>query len=96
IAYPVLTLPNEIVSHIFIQCLPAHGRVRPSRFRAPLLLAQICHHWREIAISTCRLWAAVDIAPEIYRPVASKVERALPLIQTWFSRAMACPLSLTI
>ncbi|KAJ7121602.1 hypothetical protein C8R44DRAFT_786538 [Mycena epipterygia] len=48
LAYPVLTLPNEIVSRIFVDCLPSHGRVRPSRHRAPLLLAQICHHWRNI------------------------------------------------
>ncbi|KAJ7739560.1 hypothetical protein B0H16DRAFT_1568414 [Mycena metata] len=98
--YPVLALPNEIVSRIFIQCLPSHGRVRPSRRRAPLLLAQICRHWREIALSTCQLWAAVDINAGFIdlMPGArnNTIQRGLPLIQTWFSRAMACPLSLTI
>ncbi|KAF8152014.1 hypothetical protein K438DRAFT_1433339, partial [Mycena galopus ATCC 62051] len=54
--YPVLTLPNEVISMIFVHCLPAHGRVRPSPRRAPLLLAQICTLWREIALSTGQLW----------------------------------------
>ncbi|KAJ7643432.1 hypothetical protein DFH06DRAFT_936666, partial [Mycena polygramma] len=56
LAYPVLALPFDITSRIFLQCLPAHGRVIPSAARAPLLLAQICHDWREIALSTCELW----------------------------------------
>ncbi|KAJ7111378.1 hypothetical protein C8R44DRAFT_583899, partial [Mycena epipterygia] len=56
VVYPVLTLPNEITSRIFVQCLPTHGRVRPSPRKAPLILAQICQQWREIALSTGDLW----------------------------------------
>ncbi|KAJ7841811.1 hypothetical protein B0H14DRAFT_2316031, partial [Mycena olivaceomarginata] len=56
IIYPVLTLPSEIVSQIFLQCLPAHNRIRPSPRKAPLVLAQICRYWRQIALSTGRLW----------------------------------------
>ncbi|KAJ7766604.1 hypothetical protein B0H16DRAFT_1882659 [Mycena metata] len=98
--YPVFTLPNEIVSRIFIECLPSHGRVRPSPIRAPLLLAQICHHWREIALSTCELWTSADVDAGLHLPSLAPrvgtVERLLPLLQTWFSRAQACPLSLTV
>ncbi|KAJ7664556.1 hypothetical protein DFH06DRAFT_962277, partial [Mycena polygramma] len=56
VVYPVLTLPNEIVSLIFVYCLPAHGRVRPSTRKAPLLLARVCGFWRDIALSTGPLW----------------------------------------
>ncbi|KAJ6527670.1 hypothetical protein B0H19DRAFT_887753, partial [Mycena capillaripes] len=56
IGYPVLTLPPEIVSRIFVECLPGHGRVRPSPDAPPLSLAQICRHWREIALSSSELW----------------------------------------
>ncbi|KAJ7258282.1 cytochrome P450 [Mycena rebaudengoi] len=38
ITYPVLTLPNEITSRIFVQCLP-HGLIHPSPREAPLVLA---------------------------------------------------------
>ncbi|KAJ6559907.1 hypothetical protein B0H19DRAFT_864058, partial [Mycena capillaripes] len=54
--YPILTLPPEISARIFVECLPSHGRVRPSTVTAPLLLAQICRDWRHIAISSCQLW----------------------------------------
>ncbi|KAJ6457004.1 hypothetical protein C8R47DRAFT_916465, partial [Mycena vitilis] len=54
--YPVLTLPPEIIAQIFVACLPDHGRVRPSRDTAPILLAQICRQWRNIAISSSELW----------------------------------------
>ncbi|KAJ7652524.1 hypothetical protein DFH06DRAFT_907741, partial [Mycena polygramma] len=49
-------LPFDITSRIFLHCLPSHGRVSASPSRAPLLLAQICRHWREAALSTCGLW----------------------------------------
>ncbi|KAJ7664576.1 hypothetical protein DFH06DRAFT_1127986 [Mycena polygramma] len=61
VIYPVLTLPTEIISLIFVHCLPDHGRVRPSPRKPPLLLAQICSLWRGIALSTGLLWASVDI-----------------------------------
>ncbi|KAJ7855416.1 hypothetical protein B0H13DRAFT_1641933, partial [Mycena leptocephala] len=56
VEYPVLTLPPEITSRIFLECLPGHGRVIPSPDAAPLLLSQICRHWRDVALSTCGLW----------------------------------------
>ncbi|KAJ7115355.1 hypothetical protein C8R44DRAFT_538360, partial [Mycena epipterygia] len=54
--YPVITVPYELVAHIFLHCLPADGRVRPSPRAAPLLLAQICSDWRQIALETKQLW----------------------------------------
>ncbi|KAJ7720020.1 hypothetical protein B0H16DRAFT_1896953 [Mycena metata] len=59
--YPVSSTPVELVTEIFLACLPANGRVQPSSRAAPLSLAQICRHWREIALSTPRLWSSVDL-----------------------------------
>ncbi|KAJ7098605.1 hypothetical protein B0H15DRAFT_771834, partial [Mycena belliarum] len=62
IVYPVLTIPSEITSEIFIQCLPpspafsAEEKEGPSPSVAPLLLLQICREWRSIAIATPQLW----------------------------------------
>ncbi|KAJ7205469.1 hypothetical protein GGX14DRAFT_317627, partial [Mycena pura] len=56
IVNPILTIPNEISSQIFLLCLPADGRVRPSKRSAPLSLAQICSHFRRISLSTPGLW----------------------------------------
>ncbi|KAJ7083803.1 hypothetical protein C8R44DRAFT_573405, partial [Mycena epipterygia] len=56
VVYPVLTLPIEITSRIFVECLPSDGVVRPSPSKPPLTLAQVCSHWRDISLSTCGLW----------------------------------------
>ncbi|KAJ7476390.1 hypothetical protein B0H11DRAFT_2032149 [Mycena galericulata] len=107
IVYPVLTLPSEITSQIFVHCLPAHGRVRPSPRRAPLLLAQICTLWREIAHSTGQLWGSVDLKFEFgYYIGAGWADGgeygdlpnpdAFPLLRTWLSRTKGCPVSLTL
>ncbi|KAJ7704542.1 hypothetical protein B0H17DRAFT_1224669 [Mycena rosella] len=51
--YPVLTLPNEIVSEIFVNFLPVYPQRSPlSGPRSPALLAQICRKWRAIALET--------------------------------------------
>ncbi|KAJ7236201.1 hypothetical protein C8J57DRAFT_1571064, partial [Mycena rebaudengoi] len=97
VTYPVLTLPVEITSSIFLHCLPSHGRVIPSPSSAPLLLAQICHHWREVALSTGELWSSLypstsfDLA---YTMPPARDHALRTLIQTWFSRTKKAPLSL--
>ncbi|KAJ7652535.1 hypothetical protein DFH06DRAFT_537066 [Mycena polygramma] len=76
-------------SRIFVHCLPSHGRVSASPSRAPLLLAQICRHWREVAIATCGLWRSLYFDPGIdFDTVLQKP--ALPdeafqnLLRCWF------------
>ncbi|KAJ7167777.1 hypothetical protein C8R46DRAFT_898531, partial [Mycena filopes] len=64
--YPVLTLPVEITSEIFLCCLPETSKysLRPtfkSPIEAPMLLLQICRTWRAIAISSPRLWTVLHL-----------------------------------
>ncbi|KAJ7656752.1 hypothetical protein DFH06DRAFT_1045407 [Mycena polygramma] len=98
IVYPVHLLPPEIIARIFVDCLPVHGRVRPSPTAPPPLLAQICRHWREIALGTCELWRSLDVAFIQYPGDTTEVpnDGALPIIKKWLSRAKGHPLSLTI
>ncbi|KAJ6525361.1 hypothetical protein B0H19DRAFT_862735, partial [Mycena capillaripes] len=56
VTYPVLSLPTEITSRIFVECLPTHGYVRPSSRRAPLLLMRVCRQWEGIALKTSEPW----------------------------------------
>ncbi|KAJ7461381.1 hypothetical protein B0H11DRAFT_2056944 [Mycena galericulata] len=103
VLYPVLTLPIEITSRIFVHCLPGHRRVRPSRSTAPLILAQICRHWRDVALSTCELWSSIyfdnplsfdSTSVALGRPIVPRDSGARALLQTWLSRAKAHPISL--
>ncbi|KAJ7170849.1 hypothetical protein C8R43DRAFT_68971 [Mycena crocata] len=65
--YPILSLPPEITSYIFLHCLapiPDDGydlEARPDLLAAPLLLLQVCSSWRSVAISTPRLWTRLYI-----------------------------------
>ncbi|KAF8127806.1 hypothetical protein K438DRAFT_1789704 [Mycena galopus ATCC 62051] len=62
VVYPVLSLPLEITSSIFVECLPNQNYyLRPSNNSAPLLLMKVCRQWKEIALSTCELWSSLDI-----------------------------------
>ncbi|KAJ7236198.1 hypothetical protein C8J57DRAFT_1728343 [Mycena rebaudengoi] len=95
VTYPVLTLPVEITSHIFLDCLPSHRRVIPSPSRAPLLLAQICSQWREVALSTGELWSSLYPSRHLIDAQAWCDWHPLrALMQTWFCRAKVAPLSL--
>ncbi|KAJ7629804.1 hypothetical protein DFH06DRAFT_710177 [Mycena polygramma] len=96
--YPILTLPDEITSEIFMYILPPApdfpyltGRLSPT------LLTRICRRWREIALGTPQLWrvlsfddrAFVDDDEDELRLDA----RTLPL---WLERSRACPLYLKL
>ncbi|KAJ6496233.1 hypothetical protein C8R45DRAFT_1094486 [Mycena sanguinolenta] len=93
VVYPVLSLPTEITSHIFVECLPNDTGFSPSKACAPLLLMQVCRRWREIAVSTSELWSSLDIA--CWDPTTDPQGLQLGF-ETWFSRAGARPLSLTL
>ncbi|KAJ7770752.1 hypothetical protein B0H16DRAFT_1238326, partial [Mycena metata] len=91
-------LPNEITARIFILCLSSQSRVKPSPRKAPLLLAQVCRHWREVALSTAALWRSIDMDFKDRRwysshlPISTKTR----LLQTWLSRAKGSPLFVTV
>ncbi|KAF8207694.1 hypothetical protein K438DRAFT_1521965, partial [Mycena galopus ATCC 62051] len=52
--HPILDLPPELISLIFVHCLPSFAELHPSK--APLLLAHICGAWRALALRTPELW----------------------------------------
>ncbi|KAJ7730067.1 hypothetical protein DFH07DRAFT_929905 [Mycena maculata] len=59
IIYPILSIPVEIISEIFLHCLPEELTV-PSASIGPMLAA-ICQQWRYIALGDCRLWSSLKI-----------------------------------
>lgn len=86
-------LPPEILADIFLLCREGVVRkfdtpARPRRREVPLLLCQICRHWRQVALSLPFLWnslAASGYGPFIPHPA---------LIELWLSRSTGQPLSL--
>ncbi|KAJ7280825.1 hypothetical protein C8J57DRAFT_1563981 [Mycena rebaudengoi] len=90
--YPILTLPIEITSEIFVHFLPPYPERPPAiGLFSPEFLGQICRAWREIALSTPRLWQAIELSPPTRSPT-----KALDLLRTWVSRSKNCPLSISL
>ncbi|KAJ7098246.1 hypothetical protein C8R44DRAFT_811147 [Mycena epipterygia] len=91
IVYPILTLPPEITSEIFM-CCSAHARdgLRMLPSVAPLMLLGVCRAWRTLALSVPALW---DTITEVEFRIPKTMD---DFITTWFSRAGARPLSLSL
>ncbi|KAJ7044763.1 hypothetical protein C8F04DRAFT_1027150 [Mycena alexandri] len=87
--YPVLTLPPEITSEIFLRCLPKTRELDVVNPReAPLLLTHVCSAWRQIACSTPRLWTTFYITEK-----HGYLDDLANIAETWFTRAGKCALS---
>jgi hypothetical protein len=82
--YPVLTLPNEIVSEIFVHFLPDYPLLPPlTGLLSPTLLTHICRRWREIALGTPALWSAITSSYHGYIPLKQKAH----LFDLWLKRS---------
>ncbi|KAJ7073959.1 hypothetical protein C8F01DRAFT_1360705 [Mycena amicta] len=93
--YPVMTLPNEIVSEIFIQYLPAYPVCPPLLGNgSPTKLAQICSRWRSIAVATPALWRAIGLFE--YTIPGRSPEVQIATMQTWLKRSGSLPLSILL
>ncbi|KAJ7648639.1 hypothetical protein DFH06DRAFT_1095428 [Mycena polygramma] len=85
IIYPILTLPVELTSEIFLHCVPVEPV--PSVRVAPMLLGRICQEWRQIAYGDPRLWSSLSIAEPAWYSFGLEA-----LIQDWVLRAGSVPL----
>ncbi|KAJ7866321.1 hypothetical protein B0H13DRAFT_2281454 [Mycena leptocephala] len=92
--YPVLTLPNEIVSDIFMHFLPTwpYSHFPPlTGLFSPTLLTHICRRWREIALGTPALWTAIGSSRD---GVPSEIKAHI--FDLWLKRSRLSPLSVQI
>ncbi|KAJ7028135.1 hypothetical protein C8F04DRAFT_1120600 [Mycena alexandri] len=93
VVYPVLTLPGEITSEIFLKCgEPEYLAGVPSARAAPLLLLRICRAWTSIALSTPALWTHMSTGTG-YRN-GDTLEPKGQGIDRWLGRASALPIDL--
>ncbi|KAG1816464.1 uncharacterized protein BJ212DRAFT_192125 [Suillus subaureus] len=49
-------LPTEILTEIFLYCIPEDGNWTPAPYLAPMLLTTVCQRWREVAVNMPSLW----------------------------------------
>ncbi|KAJ6486444.1 hypothetical protein C8R47DRAFT_1016134 [Mycena vitilis] len=95
--FPVLTLPIEIMAEIFVHSLPPIGDGLWDRYSrvAPFNVSCVCRAWRNIAVTTPKLWSTLPISfDSIHSHITSAPGLVEKFIDRWLSRAKACPLSL--
>lgn len=83
-------LPVELISEIFMHCLPL--RHEPSPTKIPWLLGGICQLWREVALSTPALWSFLAINTT----ARQKTEAYHRAVNAWFYRSGNCMISLKL
>ncbi|KAF8214669.1 hypothetical protein K438DRAFT_1927013 [Mycena galopus ATCC 62051] len=97
---PVLSLPFEITSQIFVHCLPEESEdpihPYPSLDEAPLVFTRVCRTWRTVAISTSTLWNHVRIELDSDDRPGHIDEKWVNLLDLWLQRSDPQPLSLTV
>jgi hypothetical protein len=84
-------LPTEILSHIFISCLPEDKYLSPASRLAPILLTRICRRWREVAAGTPSLWCRLRLAIE-----HNDWQKRASCYDAWLKRTLGRPLSLSL
>jgi hypothetical protein len=89
---PIGRLSTELLSEIFLHCLPPSDVHSLCQYVPPLVLGQVCRFWRQVALSTPALWSTICVNFDNTRDF----EAASNLIFTWLSRSGALPLSLTL
>ncbi|KAK7001433.1 hypothetical protein R3P38DRAFT_1795531 [Favolaschia claudopus] len=95
---PVRRVPLEILSEIFMACLPTDRFCPMSATDAPVLLGHICSSWRALSLAIPQLWASLHVVePLRYEAAAEKVVgQRLDGMKTWLGRSGQCPLSISL
>lgn len=58
---PVRRIPVDVLTEIFLSCLPTTHNPVISHAEPPFLLTRVCSSWRRLALGTPLLWASIHI-----------------------------------
>ncbi|KAJ7641233.1 hypothetical protein FB45DRAFT_353923 [Roridomyces roridus] len=94
--YPVLSLPSEITSEIFVQFLPSYPeRTSFGGPSSPALLLQVYRQWHDVALATPELWSTFKLQMG-WRDTPAKSARRQCLLVEWLERSKNCLLSVEL
>lgn len=89
---PFRRFPPELLSEIFLHCLPDALYPTPA-YNAPLILCWVSQKWRQIALATPGLWTSPSTMVSLLKRPTSN-PRCLP--DLWLTRSQALPLDVRI
>ncbi|KAJ3513669.1 hypothetical protein NLJ89_g2824 [Agrocybe chaxingu] len=98
---PIRRLSHDAMKEIFIACLPRNRNPSMCSDEPPMLLTQVSSQWRDIALATPQLWAAIHIAVptdlgesgDAY--LEELIQRRFAAVDKWLERSGALPLSIS-
>ncbi|KAJ7814747.1 hypothetical protein B0H14DRAFT_2522102 [Mycena olivaceomarginata] len=97
--HPILSLAPELISLIFVHCLPSLALGQPELHpsKAPILLTRICGAWRALALRTPALWASVTF--QLFHRLSSAanpqpLELQFCRLAWWLAQGASHPLTL--
>ncbi|KAK7001325.1 hypothetical protein R3P38DRAFT_3048515 [Favolaschia claudopus] len=99
---PIRRIPPEILSEIFVTCLPKERNCVMSATEAPMLLGRVCSSWRSLSHSIPRLWCRLHIVePELNSAWTQlvweqKYVQRADAAKTWLERSGPYPLSISL
>ncbi|KAJ7496529.1 hypothetical protein FB451DRAFT_1359150 [Mycena latifolia] len=86
----ILSLPDDVMSRIFVHCLPDTPS-EPNASMAPMLFGAVCHEWRDVSRGAPALWSVVraDFTD-------GKKAGFEQLVREWLGRSGSSPLTLIL
>src|SRR5262245_5032863 len=87
-------LPPEILSEIFLTCLPVNSSWEESECpqrKDVLLFGQVSRYWRDVSLSTIRLWSVLNIDVRV-----RDMTREMDAAKGWLARSGVAPLSIKL
>ncbi|KIK99188.1 hypothetical protein PAXRUDRAFT_30674 [Paxillus rubicundulus Ve08.2h10] len=84
-------IPPEVLGELFYHCLPKTPYITPRDVECPMALTLVCRHWRDVAMSTPRLWSSITI--HLQKAVSSKCR---PGYDAWLARAKSVPTAIRV
>ncbi|KJA26281.1 hypothetical protein HYPSUDRAFT_159253 [Hypholoma sublateritium FD-334 SS-4] len=101
---PIRRLPVELLTEIFLHCLPREKFILPSDAGSPLRLMQVCTQWWRVCITSPQLWTSIkimlpetqDTPPQAELHEPSSIPAKTALLDMWVSRSGDLPFSLSI
>ncbi|KAJ6545094.1 hypothetical protein DFH09DRAFT_1509540 [Mycena vulgaris] len=91
LAFPVITLPVEITSQIFVHRIPDNP-LDSNVVDPAVALGHVCRQWRDIALSIPQLWSAWSLAID----GNTHLHRLSSSIELWLNRSQNRPLPIRL
>ncbi|THH03323.1 hypothetical protein EW145_g6349 [Phellinidium pouzarii] len=86
----VVEIP-ELLSLIFVHCLPTIKFSTPDPKKAPLILSHVCKHWRNVALNTPCLWTTLRMFS--HGCSEETANRQIQVLNHWIRFSGRCHLS---